>query len=188
MNRLMDAAQAKLKLIESGKGRFQDDDIIVIKGVWSHPCHVDVTLCATTDPVNRADPAIGPEGRGERPVMDHRKRNFGVRETAIHSLKSFLSFRAQRSTDPYAGLDLSTSNAITPYHLGRINVPVLFLIAGADEQVNPQDLDENMAGLKKGADVSRFFVKGADHGFSKPEHRALAAKGALDWLTKKFPN
>jgi hypothetical protein len=31
------------------------------------------------------------------------------------------------------------------------------------------------------------MIKGADHGFSKPEHLKIAAKGALEWLTKRFP-
>ena len=187
LNRLMDTAEKNLKLIEGGKGRFNDDDIMVVKGVYAHPCHLDLSLCGTQDPVVKADPAVGPSGLGERPVRNMVKENSSIREAAIHSYRSFLSFRAIRSTDPYTGLDYSTSNAVTPYHIARVSVPILFLISTGDEQVSLADLDENSAPIKRGVDVSRFFVKGADHGYSKPEWREKAAKGARAWLEKRYP-
>jgi hypothetical protein len=186
LNRLMDTAEKKLKLIEAGKGRFNDDDIIVVKGVYAHPCHLDLSLCGTEDPAVKADPAIGPSGLGDRPVRNMVKENSSIREAAIHSYRSFLSFRAIRSTDPYTGLDYSTSNAVTPYHIARVSVPILFLISTGDEQVSLQDLDENTKPIRKGVEVSRFFVKGADHGYSKPEWKEKAASGAQAWLEKRF--
>jgi fermentation-respiration switch protein FrsA (DUF1100 family) len=119
-------------------------------------------------------------------VRNMAKENSSVREAAIHSYRAFLSFRAIRSTDPYTGLDFSSSNAVTPYHIARVSVPILFLISTGDEQVSLADLDENTAPIKKGVEVSHFFVKGSDHGYSKPEWRDLAAKGARAWLEKRY--
>lgn len=116
----------------------------------------------------KADPAIGLSGLGDWPVRNTSQGNLSIREAAIHSYRAFLSFRAIRSTHPYTGLDYSTSNTITPYHIGRVGVPILFLISTGDEQVSLEDLDENTRPIKKGVDVSRFFLKGADHGYSRP--------------------
>lgn len=188
LNRLIDVVEEKRKIVESGKGRFNDDDMIVVTGTYAKPCYLDVSLCGTTNPALKVDSAYGAAGLGDRPVRNTSKGNLSIREASIHSYRAFLSFRAIRSTDPYTGLDYSTSNAVTPYHIARVSAPILFLISTGDEQVSPADLDENSKPIKKGVDVSRFFVKGANHGYTKPEWKQVAAKGALAWLDSKFPD
>ena len=189
MNQLIERAEKKLKDIEQGNGRFIDDDLMVINGIWAQPWYLDLSLGGTTLPMVKADPAVGANGFGERPMRNDKERNRSLAGAAIHSAKSFLSFRSIRSSHPYTGLDVSSSNGVTTYHLSKITIPMLFVIGTADVQVYLADFDENFRSVRDDVDKSAVFIKGANHGLGPtPGHRQQAIETVLDWMAQRFPN
>mgnify|MGYP003350040555 CR=1 FL=1 len=99
MERLIATAQERLAAARAGRGRFLDDDLLVIPGVRAEPASVDLTLAATTRAPGRLYPG-GAAGivRSDRRVVPHyRRRNQSFRDGGtVHTLRSFLSYRAVR--------------------------------------------------------------------------------------------
>ena len=67
--------------------------------------------------------------------------------------------------------------------LSRTRARVLIVIAAADEVVDPGDGERYAAVLRQGGAPCRVIrIKGADHLFTRPEHRAALHVAVTEWL------
>jgi pimeloyl-ACP methyl ester carboxylesterase len=205
MNRLVAAARARLNRLRASGEPYLDDAFMVIPGVRALPAFVDLGLSRTT---REPWPSAGGTQRvieSDRPPVpnaatDNRRRMPG---TAVHTLTSFLSYRAILS-DPSrynpsaaragdSGVLEESSNTSTTRHVSQIGVPLLVTVGTRDIEVH-LPVGEMIYAASASPDKSLVIVDGADHGMRgsgdddpavdpvRKAHREAVA----GWLAERF--
>jgi pimeloyl-ACP methyl ester carboxylesterase len=174
--RIVAAAQARLKVIEAGKGRFADDEPFTVPGAvllgFNNKLYPqDVRLFART---KRAWPLIKADGTVVTQIVPT-VRQPGNRETATPmmraavktTVRNFLNTYAVRVTPAYRygadgieGVDWTSSYASVPGNVSGISVPLLAMgMTGGSEFLTTETIYE----MSKSADKTIAFVEGATH-------------------------
>jgi pimeloyl-ACP methyl ester carboxylesterase len=172
MNRLIDDALEKREEIEAGIYRYPDDDDFTIArgggggGAGSAALRgLDLSLdCCTTRPAKllKNDGTIVTQivrsVRLANPGLAESNATFaGSRDLTV---MGFLSLRAVRSTNPYTGVDISSNNNSTDYHLQNITVPLLVVSSGAHYFIPAGEKHYDAA---KSQDKDYVVIEGAAH-------------------------
>lgn len=203
MNRLIDAARATLDAARSGRGRFDDDEFLVITRTRANPATVDLSLGDLTVGEYEFLPA-GTVGRVRdvRAPNLERADNEGAGGAAVHRIGPLLTYRLVR-TDPErfnpeavsaddSGIDFETSNTSTPTSLRAVSVPVL-VIQGSGDDSNSVKLPtaELVYDSIASSDRSLVFVEGGNHfmrsageGFADP--RPVAVARIARWILDRW--
>ena len=178
--RLIEAAEARLSAIESGKGHYVDDEAIIVPGAASsQPGNKlfpeDIHLMSHTI---KPWPLLLPDGTSITQVV-HSVRLPELTKSITPSLeggavrttvRSFLMENAIRVTGDYGydedsvhGVDWTSSISSPPGNVQTITVPLLTMgMTGHWEYIATETIYEHA----KSADKSIAFVAGAGHGFN----------------------
>ena len=204
MDRLIAAAQQRREDVAAGRGRFLDDDLIVIPGIRAEPASVDLSLQSRTVAEWPLQPGGGRRViHSDRAVVPHYfRRNRSFRDGGtVHTLRSFLSYRAVLvGPDGYnpdavqledVGIVAASTNNSTPTCLAAVSVPVLVTSATGDTQVHlPQA--ELACNAVASADRLLVGIQGGEHDMSPAgpgsgDPRAAHLEVLADWLGHRFP-
>jgi hypothetical protein len=141
LNKLIDSALEKRDLIDAGVYRYPDDDVFTIPrgGNPAGPAdliRLDLSLdCCTTRPQKllRNDGSIVTQivrsVRVAHPEDAQANKTFN-NGSALLTVRNFLSLRAARATNSFNGIDITSNNNSTDYHLQGISVPLLVVSSG----------------------------------------------------------
>ncbi len=204
MNRLVDETLTRLEDIGRGRGRFADDDFLVIQRTRANPTTVDLALAAR----GSREAPVYPDGAldipvSTRPVNHEYRQNGDAAGAAVHKLRSLLSYRLVRvdpdrfdplATSPEAsGIDSRTTNTSTTAALARVAVPVLVIQGTGDESnsVKIPTAEQNAASCG-GPDTTLAFVQGGMHNMTPVDARfgdtrAIAADVMAGWIRARYP-
>jgi hypothetical protein len=143
MNNLIDSALETRSLIDAAVSRFtDDDDFIIARGGSSggtgaaNLIRLDLSLdCCTSKPQKllKNDGTIATQivhtVRVANPgdAQTDKTFNNGSKQLTVNS---FLSLRAVRATNSFDGIDITSNNNSTDYHLKDISVPLLVVSSG----------------------------------------------------------
>lgn len=204
MNRLIQRAEEMLERCRAGAGTFLDDEIITIRGIRGELSCVDLSLAShTTEPR-----IVHPIGRREivrskrRVVPHYARRNAQFRDGGtVHTLRSFLSYRALRcdpaTFDPDAatpnstGVELASSNSTTAGNIAGTTVPLLVTASTADTQVHLPSSELAFNAAVRVSDKAIAFIDGAEHDMTPPrpevgDTRAIHLEVLSAWLAERF--
>jgi hypothetical protein len=201
MNRLIDDALAKVKLMNEGKYHYTDDDaFVVFAGAGARLMELDLSIHHGTlkpQKLLKNDGSIVTEI-----VKSVRRPNPGLaKQSAMfeHSarfltVRSFLSANATRATDSMDGIDDCSTNNSTPCALRSISVPVLIAAMGAHYFIRDNEIHYEVAAS---ADKDFIVIEGATHGITPctrceqtPGQYSNSVKNFFDyvakWVTARF--
>jgi pimeloyl-ACP methyl ester carboxylesterase len=201
MNRLIDAAQAKLQRMKEGKDRFTDDDVfLVLRGEGARLMELDMSIHhQTVKPqkllkndgtiVTQIVESVRKPARG----LDKTNAQFkgGTRFLTLHS---FLSANAIRAVDSMDDIDWCSSNNSTPCALRNISVPLLITAMGGHYFIRDNEIHYEVAAS---TDKDFMVIEGATHGGtpctqceSTPGQYANSQKNFFDyverWIKSRF--
>jgi hypothetical protein len=179
-NRLIDAALERLHAIETGKGKYSDDEPFIVPGgcqlaynnrlftqdihLLSHTQKAWPLLHADGTITNQVVPSVR-RPRNDRSFTD------SYRLGAIKStVRAYLNSSAVRTTESYGfnedsiyGIDWLSSYSCTPGNMMGVSAPLLVMgMTASYEYLAAEIIYEN---TKKATDKTIAFVEGADHGF-----------------------
>ena len=179
-NLLIDTALERLKKIETGEGRYNDDEPYDIPGAMflrfdNRLFPQDIRLLAHT---RNAWPLLHKDGTSDTQVIYSVRKPFGkdsptpsYEKGALKTtVKRYLSTYAVRTNDEFAygpdsinGVDWSSSYSVPPGSVRGITKPLLTMgMTGSYEFMAAELIYENA----KSADKSIAFVEGASHNFT----------------------
>ncbi|HUO21736.1 MAG TPA: hypothetical protein VMU59_04405 [Caulobacteraceae bacterium] len=177
-NSLVKLAQARLALIEAGKGHYADDEPFIIAGASFTENKLyaqDMGLMAHTA---KAWPLLHPDGSITTEIV-HSVRTPTLTENPSHNymgaalkttVRSFLMTYAIRVDDDFGygegdairGIEWTSSYASNPGNAEGITVPFLTLgMTGSYESATAETIHEHL----KSADKTLVYVEGASHGY-----------------------
>lgn len=180
MNRLIAAAQARVALIDAGKGIYTDDEPFTVPGgnflgFFNKLFPQDVRLMAHT---RAAHPLVHKDGSVTNEIVHSVRPARGVapargsydRGALRTTVRNFLSTYAVRTTSDYGygaddltGIDWGSSYAFTPANVSDIHVPLLTMgMTGCYEYMAAETILDRSAS----ADKSIAFIEGASHNFT----------------------
>ena len=170
MNRLADAALAKLGRMKRGQGTYPDDDaLLLVRGIGARLMELDPSIHhSTVKPqkllkndgavVTQIVESVRPYAKGMREL--NATFNAGTR---FLTLRSFLSANAIRSTDSMDKIDWCSSNNSTPCALQNISVPILIFGMGGHYFIRDNEIHYEIAASR---DKDFVVIEGAQHGIS----------------------
>jgi hypothetical protein len=179
-NRLIEAALERLHAIESGKGKYADDEPFIVPGGAQNAFNnklfpQDIRLLSRT---RKAWPLLHPDGSMTTQVIPcvRRAKNDKpftalYRAGAIKStVRTYLNSSAVRTTadfgyneDSMYGVEWLSSYSCTPGNMQDVSAPTLLMgMTGGYEFLAAEIIHEN---TPKIADKTIAFVEGASHGF-----------------------
>jgi hypothetical protein len=167
MNQLIDVAQARLNAIESGHGRFTDDDVfLLVKADTAELMLLDPSIHHTT---RRPQKVLKNDGsvviqvaesvRVAQPEQASQNRSFAL-GTMLLTLRSFLSANAIRSRHAMDDVDWCSTNNSVPCAVQSIGSPMLIAAMGGN---NYLQFNETHFDLAKSQDKDYVIVDGANH-------------------------
>lgn len=180
-NRLIDAAMERLHVIESGKGKYADDEPFIIPAGAQNSFNnklfpQDIRLLSRTQ---KAWPLLHADGSMTTQVIpcvrrakNDRSFSDSYRMGSIKStVRTYLNSSAVRTTanfgyneDSLYGIDWSSSYSCTPGNMMGVSAPLLVMgMTGGYEFIAAEIIHENTPKIK---DKTIAFVEGATHGFS----------------------
>jgi hypothetical protein len=195
MNRLVDAALAKLHLIEAGKYYYKDDDAFVIhKSEAGRLSEMDLTIHPGTvkpQKLLKNDGTIVTEIVKSVRVADtknpERAKSF-YDGSKFLTLRSFLGTRAVRAKHALDDIDYCSNNNSTPCHLQKITVPILILGMGGHYFLRDNEIHYEVSAS---ADKEYVIIEGASHGIrpckvceTTPGQYANTIKNTFDYMQK----
>jgi pimeloyl-ACP methyl ester carboxylesterase len=174
--RIVAAAQARLAAIETGRGRFADDEPFTVPGAsllgFNNKLYPqDVRLFAHTKrtwPLVRADGSVVRQIiRSVRPPANRSSTTPFMRGALKTTVRNFLNTYAVRVTPAYRygadgieGIDWTSSYASVPGNVSRITAPLLAMgMTGGSEFLTAETVYEKSASTDK----SIAFIEGATH-------------------------
>jgi hypothetical protein len=195
MNKLIDDALRKLKLMKEGKYHYPDDDAFIIAGgAGARLMELDLSIHHSTvkpQKLLKNDGSVATEivksVRRANPELAKRSVTFedGAR---LLTIKSFLSANATRATDSMDGIDDCSTNNSTPCALRSISVPVLIAAMGAHYFIRDNEIHYEVAGS---SDKDFIVIEGATHGITpcvrceeKPGQYSNSVKNFFDYVAK----
>ena len=179
-NRLIDAALERLHVIESGKGKFADDEPFLVPGGAQNAFNnklfpQDIRLLSRT---HKAWPLLHADGSMTTQIIPcvRRAKNDksftnSYRMGSIKStVRTFLNSSAVRTTDSFgydedsiSGIDWLSSYNCTPGNMMGVSAPLLVMgMTGGYEFLAAEIIHEN---TPKIADKTIAFVEGATHNY-----------------------
>jgi hypothetical protein len=195
MNRLVDAALAKLHSIEAGKSYYKDDDAFVIhKSESGRLSEMDLTVHAGTVKPHKLlknDGTIVTEIIKSVRVADsknpERAKSFHEGSKLL-TVKSFLGTRAIRAKHSLDDIDYCSNNNSTPCHLQKITVPILILGMGGHYFLRDNEIHYEVSAS---ADKEYIVIEGASHGIrpckaceTTPDQYSNTVKNSFDYVQK----
>ena len=195
MNRLADAALAKLRAIQTGKYFYKDDDAFVIHGSeGGRLSEMDTTIHpGTVKPQKRLknDGTIVTQLIKSVCVADsknpQRARSF-YEGSKFLTLRSFLGTRAIRAKHSLDDIDYCSNNNSTPCHLQKITVPILILGMGGHYFLRDNEVHYEVSAS---ADKEYIVIEGASHGIrpcrpceTTPGQYSNTVKNTFDYMQK----
>jgi hypothetical protein len=202
MNRIIADAVATQEEVEQGRGRFTDDEYVVIPGARADPAHADLSIHATT-----AEPWLVLPDRKVRIVKAHRPIRSGDRAGnlrtdggSIHTTESLLSYRVVPTEGNYnpdavtmdeSGIDFDAVNSTTPGNIRGVSVPILIIQGTADDQVHLPSAELNYNSATATDDKTLVFIEGATHSIEPiaskfGDTREMAENLMGKWLRERF--
>jgi hypothetical protein len=195
MNRLVDAALAKLHAMEAGKYYYKDDDAFVIHGSEGgrlaemdptiHPGTVKPQKLLKNDGtiVNEVIKSV----RIAATKNAERARSF-YDGSKFLTVRSFLGTRAIRTKHALDDIDFCSNNNSTPCHLQKITVPILILGMGGHYFLRDNEIHYEVSAS---ADKEYIVVEGASHGIrpcrpceTTPGQYSNTVKNTFDYVQK----
>ncbi|HEY6198915.1 MAG TPA: hypothetical protein VI231_09915 [Candidatus Binatia bacterium] len=201
MNRLVDAALAKLRAMEAGKYPYGDDDAFVIYGSdGARLAEMDISVDGGTvkpQKLLKNDGTIVAEiVKSVRvPAKEAAQRARSFQDSAkLLTVKSFLGTRAIRARESYDGIDYCSNNNSTPCHLQKITVPVLIFGMGGHYFLRDNEMHYEIAASQ---DKEYVIIEGASHGIrpcraceKTPGQYSNTVKNMFDytqkWISARF--
>jgi hypothetical protein len=195
MNRLIDAALAKLHSIEAGKYYYKDDDAFVIhKSEAGRLSEMDLTIHPGTvkpQKLLKNDGSIVTEIVKSVRVADsknpERARSF-YDGSKFLTLRSFLGTRAVRAKHALDEIDYCSNNNSTPCHLQKITVPILILGMGGHYFLRDNEIHYEVSAS---TDKEYVIIEGASHGIrpckvceTTPGQYSNTVKNTFDYMQK----
>ena len=167
MNRLIDLAQARLKAIEAGSGRFTDDDVFLLtRADTAELMLLDPGIHHTT---TRPQKLLKNDGTVVRQIVESvrvaqpeqatQNASFSL-GTLLLTLRSFLSANAIRSRHAMDDVDWCSTNNSVPCAVQAISVPMLIAAMSGNNYLQFNERHFDMAGSK---DKDYVIVEGANH-------------------------
>ena len=198
-NRLIDCALERLHALESGKGRYADDEPFLVPGGAQNAFNnklfpQDIRLLSRT---RKAWPLIHPDGSVTTQVIPCLRKPKNdkcftplYRMAAIKStVRTYLNSSAVRTNgfgyneDSMYGVDWCSSYSCTPGNMMGVSAPTLLMgMTGGYEFLAAEIIHEN---TPKIADKTIAFVEGASHGFF-PAREAEAYPGQFGDTVKNM--
>ena len=189
MNRLIDLAQARLREIENGKGRFSDDDgFIVARTEAAELMLLDPSIHHTTA---RPQKLLKNDGTIVRQIVESVRPAQPELAAASSSLaqgaqfltlRSFLSANAIRSKGSTAEVDWCSSNNSVPCAIQVISAPLLITAMGANSYMPFNEMSYELA---KSTDKDFIIIEGATHS-QMPCVRCEVTPGQYSNATRNF--
>ena len=201
MNQLIEVAQARLQAIESGHGRFTDDDVFLLaRADTAELMLLDPSIHHTT---RRPQKVLKNDGsvvvqvaesvRVAQPEQAAQNRSF-AQGTLLLTLRSFLSANAIRSRHAMDDVDWCSTNNSVPCAVQSISVPTLIAAMGGNNYLR---FNENHFDLAKSQDKDYVIVDGANHDQTPcvpceatPGQYANTVKNFFDyvkaWIDKRY--
>jgi len=195
MNRLVDAALAKLHSIEAGKYYYKDDDAFVIhKSEAGRLSEMDLTIHPGTvkpQKLLKNDGTIVTEIVKSVRVADsknpERAKSF-YDGSKFLTVRSFLGTRAIRAKHALDDIDYCSNNNSTPCHLQKITVPILILGMGGHYFLRDNEIHYEVSAS---SDKEYVIIDGASHGIrpckiceTTPGQYANTVKNTFDYMQK----
>jgi hypothetical protein len=180
MNRLIDDALERLRLMEQSKYRYPDDDVFPVSRVGAGfgggggetgLFHFDLSiLCCTVNPQKllKNDGTIVTQiirsVRVAEPENEEESKTFED-GTLLVTIRSFLGANAIRATHSidYNQIHWCTSNNSTPCAIENISVPILIAGMGGHYFIRDAEFFYERA---KSVDKDLIIIEGATHGFA----------------------
>ncbi|HEY4031489.1 MAG TPA: alpha/beta fold hydrolase [Caulobacteraceae bacterium] len=207
-NRLIDAALARLKAIQAGKGQFADDEPFLVAGATRIPrlWRPDLSMLAHT---KRAHLLIKGDGTTTTEVIRSVRVPSGTEPSSQlfdggalpTSVKRFLATFAVRATpafnvteDSIEGVDWASGYSNTPNNVEGVTAPILIMGMTGHYWLVSAEMAYDHA---RSADKEVAFVEGAVHGFT-PCDACAKTPGqygdtvahtfdyVIAWLNKRF--
>lgn len=129
-----------------------------------------------------------PRGRGPRSLGPHyleREADASVAAVVAYFPPVDLTWRVGPS-DRFPALDFPAEQAaaVSPIRFVDASDPPVKLIHGDADELVPLRDSELIAAELESAGVAHdlLVIKGGDHGFRNPEHRAMASRAMIDWF------
>jgi pimeloyl-ACP methyl ester carboxylesterase len=201
MNRLIDAADAELKAMNSGTAPYPDDDVMfVTRFEGARLMELDPSIHHGTVKPQRLlknDNTVVTEvvASVRRPARGYDRRNASFNGGArVMTLRSFLSANAIRAKDSLDEVDWCSSNNSTPCAVRSISIPILITAMGAHYFIRDNEIHYDAAAS---ADKEFIVIEGATHGFAPctacettPGQYANSQKNFFDyaaqWIATRF--
>ncbi len=181
-DRLIDFALGRLKEIEAGNGKFDDDEPFVVAGMSqlapnNKMFNQDVRLLSHTMrewPIIHADGSVTTEiiKSWRVPHFDHDFVTEDAIGTGFSTIKTYLTNSCVRTDGFYYddshiyGIDWDSSFTCTPGNVKGIHVPILIMgMTGSYEFLAAEQIYDNVGSKDK----TMRFVEGASHNFTPQE-------------------
>ncbi len=168
MNRLIGLAQARLRDIENGAGRFSDDDVfLVAKAESAELMLLDPAIHHTTV---RPQKLLKNDGTIVRQIVESVRpaqpqlfnQSSSLAQGALFlTLRSFLSAYAIRARHSMDDIEWCSTNNSVPCAVQAISVPLLITAMGANNYLR---FNETHYELAKSTDKDFVVIEGATHG------------------------
>ncbi len=195
MNRLVDAALAKLRAMDAGKYPYADDDAFVIHAAdGARLAQMDISVDGGTvkpQKLLKNDGTIVTEivKSVRMPAQDSVERMRSFYDSAkLLTVRSFLGTRAIRALESYNGIDYCSNNNSTPCNLKRITVPILILGMSGHYFLRDNEFHYDVAASK---DKEYIIIEGASHGVlpcrpceKTPGQYSNTVKNTFDYMQK----
>jgi len=195
MNRLVDAALAKLRAMAAGKYLYNDDDAFVIhKSEGGRLAEMDLSIHPGTVKPHKLlknDGTIVTETiksvRVPNPKNAERAKSFHEGSKFL-TVKSFLGTRAIRAKHSLDDIDYCSNNNSTPCHLQKITVPILIFGMGGHYFLRDNEIHYEVSAS---SDKEYVIVEGASHGIrpckvceTTPGQYGNSVKNTFDYMQK----
>jgi hypothetical protein len=191
MNRLIDLAQKRLTAIESGQGRFTDDDVFLLsRADTAELMLLDPSIHHTTQ---RPQKVLKNDGTVVREIASSVRVAVPEQATQNQSLslgallltlRSFLSANAIRSRHALDDVDWCSTNNSVPCAVQAISVPTLVAAMGGNNYLQFNEWHFDLSGSK---DKDYVIVDGANHD-QTPCVRCETTPGQYSNTVKNFFN
>jgi hypothetical protein len=168
MNRLIDLAFEKRRIMETRQGPYPDDDIfLVVRGNGARLMQLDTGVHHST---LKPQKLLKNDGTFSTQVVESvRPPARGLAEvnatfqdgTRLLTVRSFLSANAIRAADAMDDIDWCSSNNSTPCALQHISIPILISAMGGHYFIRDNEIHYDMAAS---TDKDYVIVEGAAHG------------------------
>lgn len=201
MNRLVDAALAKLRAMDAGKYPYRDDDAFVIYGSdGARLAEMDISVDGATQKPQKLiknDGTIVTEivHSVRVPAKNSAERARTFQDSVkLLTVRSFLGTRAIRARESYDGIDYCSNNNSTPCHLEKITVPMLIFGMGGHYFLRDNEIHYEVAASR---DKEYVIIEGASHGIrpcraceTTPGQYSNTVKNMFDytqkWINARF--